>query len=80
MAINLSSDVTQVLYLSRVCEQKNFDVVVSGTTKVLQHSEEKVSLRTSLKEFDKVKKVYHSQRHTKEERTICERSNVWTVC
>ena len=80
MAVHVFSKITRVLYQNRFCEQKEFDVIVSGATDVLKHSEERVSLRISLPDFDKIETIYFSTRHSNCDKTICERSNVWTDC
>ena len=80
MAVDFSSKITRVLYQNRFCEQEEFDVIVSGTKYVLKRSEERKSLIVSSQDFDKIQTIYQSKRHSYCDRTICERSNVWTVC
>ena len=80
MSVKFCSKITRVLYQNRFCEQKEFDFIVSGTTDVFKHSEERTSLRISLPNFDKIERIYFSKRHSYCDRTVCERSNVWTVC
>ena len=76
MAVSFSSKTTRILYQNRFCEQENFDVIVSGSTNVL----ERESLRLNSRNFDKIETIYNSKTHSSSDRTICERSNVWTVC
>ena len=80
MSINFSSKISKVLYKNRFCKQENFDVIVSGSTRLLKHSWERKNLRMSAYDFDKIETIYHSKRHSYCDRTFCERSNVWTVC
>lgn len=80
MAVDFSSKIKRVLYQSRFCEQENFDVVISGSTDVLEHTDERKSFRISSRNLDKIETIYHSKRHLCFDRTFCERSNVWTVC
>ena len=80
MSVNFLSKITRVLYQNRFCEQEDFDIVISGSTNVLKHSEERISFRISSRSFDKIETIYNSKRHSYCDRTFCERSNVWTVC
>ena len=80
MLIKSASKNTKILYQNRFCEQEDFDVIISGTTDMLKRSEERISFRISSKIFDKVETIHHSKRHSHSDRTVCERSNVWTVC
>ena len=79
MAFDFSSKLTRVLYQNRFCEQEELDVIVSWTTDVFKHSEKRTSLRICLPNFDKIETIYFSKRHHYCERTVCERSNVWTI-
>ena len=79
MAVDFSSKIVQTLYQSRFCELKDFDIIISGNTFVLKHSEERISFRISSRSFEKIETIYHSKRHSNSDRTICERSNVWNV-
>ena len=72
MAINFSFKITRILYQSRFSEQKDFDFIVSGSIKELKHSEERVSFRISLPDLCKVETIYHSKRHSRCDRTVCE--------
>ena len=80
MAVNLSSKIKRILYQSRFCEQKEFDIIVSGSTDVLKYFNERTSLKISLPDTDEIETIYHSKRHSYCDRTVCERSNVWNVC
>ena len=80
MSVDLSAKTTRTLYQSRFCKQENFDIIISGSTDVFEYSEERVSFRISSNDFDKIEQIYKSKRHSFSDRTICERSNVWTVC
>ena len=80
MEDNFTSKIKPVLYQNRICEQKEFDVIVPGTTDVLKRSKERTSSRISLPNFNKIETIYHSKKHSYCDRTVCERSNFWTVC
>ena len=80
MLVRSASKNTQILYQNRFCEQEDFDVVISGCTDVLKPSEEIKIFKISLNDFSKVETIYHSTRQSYSDKTICERSNVWTVC
>ena len=80
MAVDNLSKITQVLYQNRFCDQEDYDVIISGSTDHLEHFDERESLRLSSPYLNKIETIYHSKRHWYSDRTICERSNVWTVC
>ena len=71
MSVKFYSKITRVLYQNWFCEQEDFDVIVSGTTDVLKHSEERTSCKQSSNEFLKVETVYHSKRHSCSYKTVC---------
>ena len=79
MSVDFSSKIKRVLYQNRFCEQKDFDIILSGTTDVFKQSEERKIFKFS-NDFSKVEILYNSKRHSRRDRTVCERFNVWTVC
>ena len=80
MLVIFASKNIQVLYQNRFCEQEDFDVVISGCTDKLKHSKEIKSLKISSRNHEITETIYHSKKHSECDRTICERSNVWTIC
>ena len=68
------------MYRSKFCGQEDFVIIVSGTIDWSNYSEERKSLRKSSRNFNTIETVYYSKRHSYGNRTVCERSNIWTVC
>ena len=80
MAATFSSHENQALYQSRFCNQENFDIIFSGNHNDLANTEFRSTLRISYPDFNEIETLYSSIKYTDTEKTICERSNIWTIC
>ena len=80
MAVFFSSEAKQCLYENRFCNQRDFDIIISGNQNDLANTEIRSTTRISYPELKKIETLYSSIKQTDTESTIGERTSIWTIC